>query len=399
MLNTKDISKDFGRNLSLILSHIKITYVVSEISIFEAYMLKRFCNGNLIDVNTFIDDSRINAEKYPVTHRSIRSLFLLNKNITDDTDVTVKPGALLFPSKCIEKGCVVTFQGQEILSILGSITKGADSFFMRVISTLQISPDQDKSEIINNLLIERFIKEFYSFMNYKINYIDLLSDSTLNYEYLKYADEDSTKLLSLAHINSIYGDISFINTNEETYTKSIDKIYSNKSSITYINNSAMMDTTEIFFVCNTSFYTFMESFLYLPIGSILESTDIKIVYASDNYILPIEMAKYQTRISSILDKLGSERSTVYSRNSSNVDNKSGTIVNIDDYNLIPLNARIQYTFKFKLSEISDILITWENKINNEKIYGDNNNYISKEILKMISLMKSYAIAAYKTIIK
>ena len=70
---------------------------------------------------------------------------------------------------------------------------------------------------------------------------------------------------------------------------------------------------------------------------------------------------------------------------------------IDSYNLIPLNTRVQYTVKFKLSEISDILLRWENKIVNDKIYGDENNYLSKEILKVVTNMKNYAIAAYKVI--
>lgn len=406
MLSSSDYSKDFGRNLSLLLSHIKLSFVVSDISIFEAYMLKRFCNGNLIDLGTFMEDSKINPDKYPITNRTLRSLFLLNKNITDDDDVTVKPGVLLFPSKCIEKRCLVTFQGQDVLTILGSITKSATSFFMKVISEMDRSPDTDKTEIISNLLIENFIKEFYSFTSFRIQNIDVLTDSVLDSMYLKYAEDNSTNIVSLSHVNSIYGDLPFINITADDYTNSLMKIEQNRSVIEIENDSnILMNTTELFFVCNTTFYTFMESFIYLPIGSILESTDIKIIYSSDQFIIPQEMQKYQSRVTSLIEKFMGERNSVKMKTIEKLT-ESGIKENIDvpnhdidNYNLIPLNTRIQYTVRFKLTEISDILLTWENKIKNDHIYGDNNDYLTREILKMITMMKKYAIAAYKTIIK
>ena len=120
IMNTKEITKDFGKNLNILLSHIKISFVVSEISIFEAYMLKRFCNGKLIDVETSMVDNKVDNAKYPITSRSIQSLFLLNNTITNDNDVTVKPGVLLFPTKCIEKRCIAIFEGYDILSIIGA---------------------------------------------------------------------------------------------------------------------------------------------------------------------------------------------------------------------------------------------------------------------------------------
>ena len=140
--------------------------------------------------------------------------------------------------------------------------------------------------------------------------------------------------MTLSHINSIYGDIPFINIDEDSYSTSIANIAKNKAELKFSDNIATMNSTEIFFLCNTSIYTFMEAFIYLPIGSILESTDIKAVYSSDQYIMPKDMMKYQSRVSSIIEKMKNERDTVSKDN------------NIDNYNLIPLNTRIQYTIKF-----------------------------------------------------
>ena len=268
MMNTSGYSKDFGRNLPLLLSHIKLSFVVSDISIFEAYMLKRFCNGNLIDLGTFIEDGKINADKYPITNRTLRSLFLINKNITDDNDIAVKPGAMLFPAKCIEKRCIVTFQGQDVLSIIGSITKSPTSFFMRLDSEMKTTPNANKSEIISNILIESFIKEFYSFVNFRIQNIDILTDAVLESSYLQHAKNDPSNLVSLSHVNSIFGDLSFLNIDNEGYANSVTNLFQNRDTLEIKDESMIMNTTELFFVCNTSFYTFMEAFIYLPIGSI-----------------------------------------------------------------------------------------------------------------------------------
>lgn len=389
ILNAKDYTKDFGRNLPLLLSHIKISFIISDISILEAYMLKRFCNGELIDIETFMNDNKIDKSKYPDSHRGMQSLFLLNKNINEDNDVSVKPGVLLFPAKCVEKKCLVTFSGQNILSIIGTITRTQDCFFIKLADEIKASPDKSKDEIINNLLIHGLLKEFYSFMLQKIQYTDLLTDSTLDASYLKHAKNDSNNLVSLSHINSIYGDIPFINIDSDTYAKSLSEITENMNTIKLENKQISMDSTEIFFICNTSIYTFMELFLYLPIGSMIESTDIKITYSSDEFIIPQEMAKYQSRITTIIERMRNERLSV-SKNK-NID--------INDYNLIPLNTKIQYSIKIKLSDISDVLMTLEDRIINKHIYGDENNYLAREILKMVSLMKKYAIASYKTIIK
>lgn len=387
ILSTDDITKDFGKNLSLLLSHIKISFFISDISIFEAYMLKRFCNGNYIDLETYLSDDSIDREKYPVAHRSIQSLALLNKSINEDNDVAVKPGVMLYPIKCIEKSCIATFEGQDVLSVIGSLTRGSDSFFIKVNTCLK-NPEEvrSKDDIMSDLLIETFFKEFYSYMTYKIQYMDLLTDSTLEFMYLNSIKEDN-KLASLAHINTLYGTIPFINIDQDQYNMALNMIKENKEKNPIEDESVIMNTTEIFFVCNTSIYSFLEIFLNLPIGSILESTDIKAVYTSDQYIIPQEMEKYQARVSSIIEKLKTERVSLLKSN------------NIDNYNLIPLNTKIQYTIKFKLSEISDILYEWENNINGNQMYGDESNYISREILKVISLMKNYAIAVYKTVMK
>jgi hypothetical protein len=387
ILHATDYTKDFGRNLPLLLSHIKISFIIKEISILEAYMLKRFCNGEMIDIETYMDDNKVNINKYPITNRNVQTLITLNNTIDSDDDVSVKPGVMLFPAKCVEKKCIVTFQGSSVLSILGTITRHPDCFFVKVNTYLADNANgRSKEEIINDLLIEGLIKEFYSFMTRKIQYMDLLTDATLDTCYLSHARNAENTLVSLAHINSIYGDIPFINIDSDSYRQILTTIKNNKETISIQNKKIPMETTEVFFVCNTTFYTFMELFLYLPIGCVQESTDIKAIYSSTDFIIPQELSKYKSRITTIIGRLKDERISVSNENS------------VDNYNLIELNTRIQYTVKFKLSEASNILMSLEDRIIKDHMYGEDNNYLAREILKMVSIMKNFSIASYKTIV-
>lgn len=400
IMNTKDITKDFGCNLHLLLSHVKITYVVSELSILEAYIMKIFCNGDMVDLETSMDGNNINATKYPVTHRNIQSIFLLNKSIESDTDVTVKPGVLLFPAKCIEKKCIVSFQGQNLLTILGTLAKSPECFFIKVRIAMNKNPEKPKDEIIKELLFQKFFEEFYLFMRRKIRSYDLLTDSVLDFSYLAPARENNGELVSLAHINTIYGDIPFVNITDDMYIDSLDKIDKNKKDLDLVDSSFIANTSEIFFTCNATYYSFLESFIYLPLGSVLESNDIKVSYLSNQFIIPKEMAKYQARVSSMEDKMYLERKNTPILVTELTEDSEArkTKEDVDAANIIPLNTRTQYTLRFKLSEISDILLTWEEKIKNG-MYGPENMYVVKEILKMIDLMKKYTIATYKTIVK
>lgn len=385
ILEAKDFTKDFGKNLTNILSHIKISFLVSEISILEAYLLRQFCCGEMIDIGTYMDDNKINSDKYPNTHRAIQSLFLLNRTIQNDNDVEINLGSLLFPIKCVEKECLITFRSNSILNLTGIMSRSSDCFFNRVYEIQKKDQGgRSKNDIINDLLIEAFFKEFYTYASNKLQYTDFLSDSVLDFAYLQHA-KNNNNLISLSHINTLYGELQFINSTPDLYKYLMDTINKNKESLKLSDNNVNMKGSDIYFVCNTSLYTFLELALYLPLDCIIESTDLKIVYNSSQYIIPKETEKYRSRITSILEKLHKER----------IGNQAGS--NIDNYNLIPLNTKIQYSLKFNLSEVSDIIMGLEKKINTNNIYGEN-TYLSREILKMISDLKQMILAIYKAII-
>ena len=75
-----------------------------------------------------------------------------------------------------------------------------------------------------------------------------------------------------------------------------------------------------------------------------------------------------------------------------------TSQSIDKYNLTMLNTRVQFTLKFNLKNISDVIVPWEENIKNN-LYGNTSNFITAELLQMISEIRKYATAAYSTINK
>lgn len=386
ILESSDLTKDFERNLPILLSHINISYIVKDISILEAVYLKYFCNGNLIDVSTYININNFDRKLYPITANATQALFTLNSNIENDDDIIIKPGIMYFPAKTIYKTVVVTFTGSNILNIIGDITR-TSSIFNILYNKMKSSPEKTKKEIFDDILIKSFIQEFYKYMGFKLSYVDLLTDSLLTFNYLK-PSENSGKIVSLDHVNSIYGDIPFIKINPEIYKNSLADISTNKIKVNKQVNydTFSMETTDIYLTCNTTFYTFLETSLYLPLENILENTDNKILYMSHSVIIPDEMNKYKNRLSTIMKKIISEKESLKSNQS------------IDKYNLILLNTRVQFTLKFNLKTISDILVPWENSIKNN-LYGSKSNFVTAEILKMISEIRKYSIAVYSTINK
>lgn len=386
ILESKEITKDFEKNFPILLSHISISYIVTDISILEAVYLKYFANGNLIDVSTYINVNNFDRKLYPSTAQATQSLFTLNANIENDEDIEIKPGIMYFPAKTVYKTVVVKFTGSNILNVIGDITR-TSSIFNVLYSNMQASPEKTKKEIFDNILIKSFVDEFYKYMGFKLAYTDLLTDSLLTFNYLKPAEE-SGKIVSLDHVNSIYGEIPFVKIDADTYKNSLANIASNKLTVKkQVNyNTFNLETTDIYLTCNTTFYSFLETVLYLPLENILENVDNKILYLSHSVVIPDGMKKYQNRLSTIMKKIIAEKESLKTSQS------------IDKYNLTMLNTRVQFTLKFNLKNISDVIVPWEENIKNN-LYGNTSNFITAELLQMISEIRKYATAAYSTINK
>ena len=384
-------TKDFGKNIRNLLSHISVSFVISDISILEAFMIKRFSGAEIIDHETTMVDDNVNAIKFTEAMPQVKSLFLLNDNMTEDNDLQVKPGPLFLPLKSIQKKITVTFNGMSVLNIIGEISRSPLCFCNDVLNRITENPDTSDTEILNNALIENFIKEFYSFMSYSYKYIDVLSDSLLDGEYLSNAKP--VEMCVLSHVNTLFGMIPFTDVDETRLSTSLLSCQENKktykeSTGIEVGDDLLKCTTDLYFICASSLYSFIETYLYLPIGTILEYTDIKILFTSNTYIIPDVMNKYQTRLTNIFSR--------YYTWMKNFEAAQGD--ELDMYNMILGNIEIRYVIKLSLSDITSIIIDWENSIKNG-LYGDEKNYINKELLKIIAKIKQYAVAVFNTVKK
>lgn len=377
-----DINKDFGRNLPTLLSHITVSMVVSELTILEAMMLKRFSNSNISIINATSNTVSIDQEKFPKTSYAIDGLNTLVNNINNDNDIKVKPYALFFPTKVVRKEVLVKFTGMSLLNILGDINRGMDCIFIKLkMRSKEYTNNEEKRKIIESLIIENFIKEFYNFMDIKLQYIDLVTDSALSSTFLSEIDS----LVQLDHVNTIYGTVPFIDIAGQDYSSSMELVNINKNLLPEeirenCKSTEIVDS--IYFSCNTSLNTFYEIFLMLPLGTVLEYTDIKILLNQNKYNDIPQYKKYRERISFYTNKIDTERA-----------NKQDE--RIDKFNLITLNKNISYTLKFNFSDISRIINGLK-----ESLKGfEPNSYIYKEINEIIKKITTITSAVYKTFIK
>lgn len=381
-INKNNANKDFGRNLPTLLSHITVSMVVSELTILEAMMLKRFSNSNISIINNTSNVVSIDQEKFPKTSYAIDGLNDLINNINTDNDIEVKPYTLFFPTKVVQKEVLIKFTGMSLLNILGDINRGMDCIFIKLkMRSKEYTNEEEKKKVIESLIIENFIKEFYNFMDIKLQYIDLVTDSALNYTFLNNVDD----CVQLDHVNTIYGTVPFINIAGQDYSSSIELINTNKNFLSKEIRENCKPTEivdSIYFTCNTSLNTFYEVFLMLPLGTVLEYTDIKILLNQNKYNDIQQYKKYKERISFYIQKIDSERA-----------NKQDE--RIDKFNLITLNKNINYTLKFNFSEISRIINDLKESL---KVF-EPNSYIYNEINEMIKKITIASSAVYKTFIK
>ena len=384
--NSSDITKDFGKNFPLLLSHITITMIINDLSILETVMLKRFSNSNIVTISSNFDEDAIDGKKFPKTESAVKSIQSLVEYINTIDEIKIKPGELFYPNQVIKKKAIVKFSGQELINIIGGINRGPNCIFVELYNILKFDNTKIKKNEFENLLIRNFMTEFYNFMDNKLQYIDLLTDSSLNSTYFIPVKND---VITMSHVNLAYGSISFLNTSQEEYQKSMDIIKNNINSLPIesrdLYSKELVDS--IFFTCTTSLNTFFELFLSLPIGIVLESTDMKVLYNIDDVVGLSYFSNYKYRITNKLEsyseKMKKERLSEYALK-----------YRIEKFGLIPLNRKIQYTLKLKISDISQIVLSLE-----KRWKGYSTTYCEKEINEIIATIRKSTQAVFNTFSK
>ena len=384
-----------GVHLYQVLSHMKILYKISDISILEAAELKRFANGNVIDLVAEPNIDVINDNIFKNSKRYAKTLNNISNLMKSDKSVPINPEYIFLPNKCLRRTITVSFTGMNILKILGAPTGYQDDRmnYFSIMHTYDHTPPDGKEprdEYENNTLIALLINRFYNFLLSEFEDVDLVSDSYLYDTYIKPSQELHT-LVQLVEVSNPFNKLSFLNTQPQELTEGISAFKKKKEEILLGTNTEDMKVfrkeTDIFFVVSTTFYTYLELLLYLPDHTIMETEDIKIVLNRHGQLNQKIWENYRDRVNELLQNLKNERTAQY---------ENPNLYRLEKFFMIPLSSMITYTIKLNLDTLATLLPKWEKMLEND-FYGKD-NYLSLEIAAVEREIKKATVSMYKTLL-
>lgn len=375
--NNTQYGRKLGENMNKLLSHCSITFNINDLTIFETYIMKLFSNdNNMIITNSYLSLESTN-EKYAEMINQLDNLSIMMNN---DNDLSIKVNELFYFTGHIFKNVIVTFTGISLCNIIGVLP---DIWFKETLLTEKSNGTNlpDALPCTKNLLdgiVNSLVNNFYSFMEKTVNRIDLAVDSYINSNYYSYANNNDTNV-NLAEVLTPFGSLLFFGdrasnlSNDIQKCKNVFKYNTAPADSNYLSYS--YKNTNIYFVINCTFYAFLEMFLSLPSNFFVDNQDFKTLFAdSANLIIPNFLTSYKMRLSNNIKNIIDIRKDV----------SSSQETSLMRYNYIPLNSSFKFTMKLSLNDISSTLSKYQRAITEDHIYGDSNNYIAIEILKIIN---------------
>lgn len=371
----QNFKKSVGANFYQLLNHASITFDISEVSVLEAFMMKQFCNGNTIQMETISDIDFINKDKFPASHKSASTLLTTLDAIDADDDIETKPGMCLLPTECIRKQMLVTLKGNSLGIILSSMP---DSFFINAFKLKSVdeipSVMPEINEGFENQVISTFMESFYKFMADRLTRVDLITDATINEEYYKYMD--NTLSVTLSHVNTPYGIMNFLGDDADNLPSQIPSCKKTFQNVSRLNHDELFKSTHLFYEVSCTFYTFLEMYLALPFNFFVDYQDLKILTKS-KLIIPDGLSKYNVRINNRVSELIDELNMICTKEE----------YKLEKYNHILLNTKITFTMDVSFFDITNTLCYFEKDIVEGSIYGNTNSYLVLELLKIIESIK------------
>ena len=388
--NNPDYKKEMGENIIVILRDVRITMTISDVTEFEAYMLKMFSN----DQNIWITEQSIDVNGCGENNTAnCAGIHQLSTSMLNDNDVGVKPGALFFNTGNIKNTVVVSFTGYTLFNILSTLP---DQFFkkyniqqtkekgLEIQDADNLPPIIDFGESLNNFIVNEFANHFWDFFKRSVNVIDLGTDSYINSKYYTFVKPNKRDIV-MANAITPYGDISFIDGSEGLSPERVDACKRNFTDIPMDKRNLPFKSTTITFVINCDFYTFLEMFLALPSSYFINKQDVKTLFLSDQIFIDPMYENYKTRIAVRISECMHMKNSV-SKESDN---------NLIRYNYIPLVSSYKFTMKLSLNDITSEIFRYEKLIKDGYYSYNCNDYLSYSILYIIENIKKYSLAVYK----
>lgn len=397
-LNTTSNRVNFGNNFIKLLQHLNVHMKISDINIFEAYLLKHY----VAEYNEISTYTRISSESGSEEYNVFSGMESLLKEMNNDTDIEDKPGFMLMPVDYINKNVYVRFTGSSIINILNGTP---EAFFMRLRfiqdykKSKNVFPDRlwyDKNTIeeISNQLISGFYVSFYQYAMDYLKSADIKTDSSLMTHSYSYVSP--IKRITLSNVSTPVGGIRFVNNDQNINNeiKTIKDGFNESSEIDKLSNITM------YFTVYSSLYTFLELSLALPNELFIDNMDFKIPLSYQTDLISYSTSnKYNIRLNTktknIITNLDNfvkdEKERLFSEKNTN-----GTPNLLLRLSKLPLNTSISYSIKIRLSDCNDVIQPYLEDLENG-IYGKN-TYLSKEIESILNEINKLGINIYKLIL-
>lgn len=378
-MNQSNITNKFGRNLVNLLNRVNITLIINEVSLLEAFVIKRMSTKcTLLEV--FFDDETLSLDKndkeLELLHQSVRNLFTLTSSINDDEDIINKLKLELLPVKCTRCKIISIFSGNNLCQLLSTQPENSLSELIKDTTIENLLCTNDGIEKMNNVIVHSFIQSFYNGFISLMNIVDLATDSFINTNYYDYVDNNS---VILSHVNTPFGSINFNGSHLMSIEDSID-FYKKESST--LNYELSYDDVTMFFEICCNFSTFLILSLKLPENVINNFEDLKILLYGDEIPSLEELKKYSIRIRTTIESFKSIR--------------EDTVSNSDKYNIEKFNyilgiENIKFTLRLSFDDINKIIPILDDYI------SDNTTLESNMILIIMNTIKQYSQSIYQNL--
>ena len=341
----ENINALFSENLVDVYNNVELGFMVKDISIYEAFILKEFATST-----SRLANKHFLYKKYmPMdTPNEIKKYSELLESISDDKGIhdNIRNTYPYFygPAFLVQGDMMCKFTGSDLYKFFD---KNPVDFFLKVTgglcATQSDKPDENgnigilfKSDYkLDNLKISKhlqsmFTTKFYAYLNKRVVFADLITDS-VSYKYFTNHD----KLFKFASIRNPYLEINMKTSSKDDYNKDV-MAYRTKLPKEF--RADMLSMTVLDAEIYSNFSTFLELFERLPKYMFIMKEDLKIPFKFKEIYIPEVFEPYYDKLEDKYTKLQSYIESITNP--------------MAMYQYTYLNSKFAYTISIKMEDIN-----------------------------------------------
>lgn len=234
--------------------------------------------------------------------------------------------------------CTVIFDGISLLSLLGSNTEAVFYKDSKTKELFDEYTEETYEKMIGNF-VNLFANEFYSGLFAKLDTEDIFVRNLISDKYCSRLNGRFSKLVRI--ISPFRGDVKFVPDDDEFVDN--EKGMTALKKIFQVNR----DSIDLYFVVNSSFYTFMELLLENSGIEVFTDSFKNQLLTSESFFLDAEISeKYQKRFGSLFEPILQWKAYVGNSKEYNTFFK---------VTMVPENTNFTYVLKVKWSKMGDLI--------------------------------------------